>query len=73
MLNKSPWMRSTLFVMHCKAQILAIARLWQGFATLQGAQSEVLRATRDLFSIALREPQLFISSIFVFITFLHLI
>jgi hypothetical protein len=44
--------------MHCKAQTTAtaIARLWRGFATLQGAQSEVLRATRDLFSVALIPP-----------------
>jgi hypothetical protein len=39
--------------MHCKAQTTAIARLWRGFATPQGAQSEVLRAARDMFSVAL--------------------
>jgi hypothetical protein len=39
--------------MHCKAKTTAIARLWRGFATLQGAQIKVLCATRDLFSVAL--------------------
>ena len=38
--------------MHCKAQTAAIARLWRGFATPQGAQSGVRRAARDLFSVA---------------------
>jgi hypothetical protein len=39
--------------MHCAAQTTAIAQLWRGIATPQGAQSEVLRAARDLFSVAL--------------------
>jgi hypothetical protein len=39
--------------MRCKAQTTAIAQLWRGFATPQRAQSEALRAARDLFSVAL--------------------
>jgi hypothetical protein len=38
--------------MRCKAQTTAIAQLWRGFATPQSARSEVLRAARDLFSVA---------------------
>ena len=41
------------FGMHRKAQTTAIAQLWRGFASSQGAQSGVLRAAGDLFSVAL--------------------
>ena len=40
--------------MRCKAQTTAIAQLWRGFATPLGAQSGVLRAARDLISVALK-------------------
>ena len=40
--------------MRCKAKTAAIDQLWRGFATPQSAQSKVLRAASDLFSVALK-------------------
>ena len=53
MLNKSSRVWAPWFGMGCKAQILAIAQLWRGFATPQTAQNRDDRAARDLFSVAL--------------------